>query len=85
MTPPAFSMNSARDKQYRFSIQLSRQQFLRHYQGAVSSVQVFSECGRRLRFPASRLRPFLTHSGIKARFLLTVDADNRFLRLEKIS
>ena len=85
MTPPSSSMNPARQKQYRFSLQLSQQQFLRHYQGSASSVQVFSECGRRLRFPASRLRPFLTHAGIKARFQLTVDSDNRFLKLEKIS
>lgn len=69
---------------FRFSIQLSQQQFLRHYQGSASSVQVYSECGRKLQFPASRLRPFLTHSGIIGRFQLTVDADNRFLDLKKI-
>ncbi|OEU71817.1 MAG: hypothetical protein BA864_06645 [Desulfuromonadales bacterium C00003093] len=78
-------MNVPQKKSFRFSIHLSQQQFLRHYQGSASAVQVISECGRRLRFPASRLRSFLTHSGISGRFQLTVDADNRFLDLKKIS
>jgi len=77
-------MTSARQQQYRFSIQISQEEFIRHYQGSANAVQVLSECGRRLRFPASRLRPFLTHSGISGRFLLTVDVGNRFLDLKKI-
>ena len=78
-------MTAVNQQQYRFRIQISQMEFLRHYQGTASSVQVMSECGRRLRFPASRLRPFLTHTGISGRFVLTVDADNRFLDLEKIA
>lgn len=85
MTPSATTMNISRQKQFRFSIQLSQEQFLRHYQGTASSAQVYSECGQRLRFPASRLRPFLTHTGIHGRFLLTVDSQNRFLAMEKIT
>jgi len=76
-------MTTARQQQFRFSIRISQEEFIRHYQGSANAVQVLSECGRRLRFPASRLRPFLTHSGISGRFLLTVDADNRFLDLKK--
>ena len=78
-------MTTSGQQQYRFRIQISQQEFLRHYQGAANAVVVQSECGRRLQFPASRLRPFLTHTGISGRFLLTVDADNRFLDLRKIS
>lgn len=78
-------MNQVRQKKFRFSIQLSQQQFLRYYQGSASSVQVFSECGQRLRFPAARLRPFMTHNGISGRFILTVDAENRFINLKKTS
>jgi hypothetical protein len=77
-------MRTARQQQFRFSIHISQQEFLRHYQGTANTVQVLSECGRRLRFPASRLRPFLTHTGISGRFLLTVDGNNRFRELQKI-
>ena len=70
-------------QQFYFSIQLSQQQFLRYYQGTANAVQVVSECGRRLQFPAAKLRPFLGHAGICGRFRLTVDEHNRFLRLQQ--
>jgi hypothetical protein len=69
---------------FRFSIQISQQQFLRYYQGSANSIQVISECGRRLSFPVSRLRPFLSQTGIQGRFQMTVDTNNRFLDLKKI-
>ena len=78
-------MNTTRKKLYRFSLQISQEQFLRYYQGSAGAVQVRSECGRRLHFPASRLRPFLTHSGIEGRFQLTVNAENRFVDLQRIN
>ena len=78
-------MNQARQKNYRFNLQISQQEYLRYYQGAASSVLVFSENGQRLRFPASRLRPFLTHTGIHGRFQMTVDTQNRFVEMKKLS
>ena len=77
-------MSTAGQKHYRFSIQINRQQYLKYYQGAASTVQVYSENGQLLRFPASRLRPFLTHTGIQGRFQLTVSAENRFVELCKL-
>jgi len=78
-------MHTAQKKHYRFSIQINQQQYLKYYQGAASTVQVYSETGQLLRFPASRLRPFLTQTGIKGRFQLTVNADNRFIELKKLA
>ncbi len=75
---------AASEKKYLFRLRLSRRQFISYYQGTVSSVQVYSECGRSLRFPAHRLRSFLTANGISGRFALTVDRDNRFVRMEKV-
>jgi hypothetical protein len=72
-------------KQYYFRLQISQQQFLRYYQGSANAIQVVSECGKRLHLPAIRVRPFLTHSGINGRFLLTIDSNNRFIDLQKIS
>ncbi|HEY5672806.1 MAG TPA: DUF2835 domain-containing protein [Malonomonas sp.] len=78
-------MNAANQQQFYFRLQIDQQQILRYYQGTASQVQVISECGRRLQFPAMRLRPFLTQNGISGRFRLTIDADNRFVKLKKIS
>jgi hypothetical protein len=78
-------MKTPRHRQYTFRLQIGREQFLQHYQGIAASVQVVSECGKRLRFPAARLRPLLTHGGISGRFRLTIDNSNRFVNLERIN
>ena len=70
---------------YHFSLQLSSHDYLRYYQGTAGQVQVLSECGKRLSFPASRLRPFLTSGGVRGRFELTVDADNRVISFTRLA
>jgi len=71
-------------KQFTFRLQISQQQYLQYYQGTANAVQVVSECGKRLHFPAIRLRSFLTHDGIHGRFCLTIDSNNRFIDLQKL-
>jgi len=39
--------------------------------------------GRTVRFPANRLRSFVTHEGVQGRFELIVGADNRLLELRR--
>ena len=73
------------EKKFIFRIRMTQQQFLRYYQGSINSVQVVSESGQTLRFPAHRLRSFLTTTGISGRFALIVDQHNRFVRMEKLS
>lgn len=77
-------MSTGRNKTYCFSLKINQQDYLRYYQGAASTIQVYTENGQRLRFPASRLRPFLTHTGISGCFQMTVSSDNRFLDLTKL-
>jgi len=72
------------EQQYYFNLQINQQQFLRYYQGSASSVQVISECGKQLQFPAIRLRPFLSQTGILGRFRLTTDSNNRFIDLQQL-
>jgi len=78
-------MNTISQQHFFFRLQIDQQQLLRYYRGTACQVQVIAECGRRLQFPAMRLRPFLTQNGISGRFQLTVDSDNRFVQLTKIS
>ncbi len=75
-------MTTQSKKQFYFRLQISQQQYLQYYQGTANAVQVVSECGKRLHFPAARLRPFLTHNGIHGRFRLTIDDNNRFIDLQ---
>jgi len=77
-------MTNVGQRQFIFSVSISQQEFLKYYQGAADCALVTSECGHRLRFPALRLRPFLSHHGITGRFALTVDNNNRFVSLQRI-
>lgn len=70
-----------KQNRYFFQVHISHEQFLRHYQGRSNAVQVISECGRRIRFPATRLRPLLRHDGIHGRYCLTVDSRNHFVSI----
>ncbi|WED23164.1 DUF2835 domain-containing protein [Vibrio sp. JC009] len=70
--------------QYTFRLNITYQTFLQHYSGAASSVMVLSEQGLKIQIPASRLRPFLSQLGIKGRFRLITDQNNKFVKLESL-
>lgn len=72
------------NKHYFFSVNIGYQAYLDHYSGTASSVQVITECGLRLRLPASRFRPYLSQLGVKGRFRLITDQSNRFKQLDKL-
>ncbi|ASU22221.1 DUF2835 domain-containing protein [Vibrio qinghaiensis] len=71
-------------KQYYFTLNISYQTYLAHYSGVASSVQVYTDQGLRLQLPASRFRPFLSQIGLKGRFRLTTDQNNKFVKLETL-
>ena len=77
-------MAQPQNKQFFFQLQISQQQYLQYYQGTANAVRVVSESGAKIQFPAIRLRPFLTHTGIHGRFCLTIDNNNRFVNLQKL-
>ncbi|SON48586.1 DUF2835 domain-containing protein [Vibrio tapetis] len=70
--------------QYHFSISIPYHEFLQHYSGSAASVVVFTDQRLRLQLPATRFRPFLTQIGVKGRFRLTTDHNNKFVKLEAL-
>ncbi|MBU2898869.1 DUF2835 domain-containing protein [Vibrio hepatarius] len=70
--------------QYYFSLNISYQSFLAHYNGAASNVLVVTDQGLRLQLPATRFRPFLSQIGLNGRFRLTTDQNNKFIKLEML-
>ncbi len=86
-----FSFNSkwiytVRDmRSFIFRVNITYQIFLQHYSGAASSVVVMTENGLKLQLPAVRLRPFLTQMGVKGRFKVAVDENNKLTTLTKLS
>ena len=53
------------------------------YQGTVTAIVVTSDSGQTVQIPAMRFRSFVTMNGIRGRFRLTLDDNNKFLALEK--
>jgi len=66
-----------------FSLYLSNDRYLAHYQGHARKVSVTDDDGRRIEFPAEHLRPFLTHEGIHGRFEIEFDQQHRFIALRR--
>lgn len=71
-------------KYYYFSVYITYSEFQRLYSGSASTVVVSTEQGLTLQLPAIKLRPYLSQLGIRGRFKLTVDNNNRMLNLEAI-
>jgi hypothetical protein len=68
----------------RFTLSISYEDYLRYYQGRARSVSASADDGRRIEFPAEHLRPFVLHDGVRGRFELVFDENNKFIELRKI-
>ena len=68
----------------RFDINIPGEQILAYYQGIARQISVLAHDGRRIEFPADKLRPFLDHLGVKGVFELEFDDDHRFVALHRI-
>jgi len=64
-----------------FSLHLSAEEMLRYYRGELQSIQVRADDGRRIRFPAAWLRPYLRQGGVKGRFRLRFGPGHRLIDL----
>lgn len=65
-------------------ITITRDEYLRWYQGAARSVFAVSRDGRKVQFPAQSLQPYVTHTGVKGSFAIHFDDNNRLVRVEKL-
>jgi hypothetical protein len=63
----------------RFDLRITRARYLSYYKGATRWVQVRARDGRRIRFPASALRPFVTEDGVRGTFEIKVDESRKLV------
>jgi hypothetical protein len=68
---------------YEFHLDISPEQYLDYYRGAVHHVLARSTTGQTVQFPASLLQRFVTTEGIHGRFVLTCDQDHKCTGLER--
>ncbi|MFT5083846.1 MAG: hypothetical protein ACI9Y1_001897 [Lentisphaeria bacterium] len=65
-------------------LRISSQEFVKLYEGLARDVNAIARDGRRIRFPAQILRPFVTREGIVGSFQLTFDFEMKFQYIDKI-
>ena len=73
------------NSEFHFSLNINRQEYLRYYAGEVASVQVRSVQGALIQFPASALKPWVTHTGIAGYFSITLGNDNKLIEITKLN
>lgn len=65
-------------------ISLDEKRWLQFYRRPGQVIIARARNGQRIQFPAERMRPFVTASGIHGSFKFTIDANNRLQRIERI-
>jgi hypothetical protein len=72
-------------RQYRFRLVLDVEQCLAFYRGAYTDVVVRADNGQTVQLPLRYFRPYISHTGVDARFVLTLTDQGKFSSLEKIN
>ena len=67
------------------SLSISADEIQRLYEGSAKEVHAISQDGRRVRFPAAILRPFVLHNGVKGVFEINFDENNRFQAINRLN
>lgn len=64
-------------------LDISADEYLKHYQGVAKFVRATSRDGRTVHFPTNILQPFVRREGVQGRFIIWFDQDNKFQRIER--
>lgn len=66
-------------------LSLSRDEFLKYYQGTAKVVVARTTEGKIIQFPAEHLRPFVSLDGVSGLFEIQFDESFRFVSLKRLS
>lgn len=69
----------------KFKLAITSTEYTSYYNGSAQQVICTSTDGRKIVFPAAKLRPFVTHNGIHGIFEIQFGAGNKFMHMHKIS
>lgn len=73
----------AMPKKY-FRLNISASEYQTYYRGTAQVVVARTTDGLQIQFPASRLRDFVSHSGIHGHFEITYNADRKLVGIRKL-
>jgi hypothetical protein len=67
---------------YQIQLSISSEQYKGYYRGSIRHVVARCSDGRSVQFPAALLQRVVTMEGIRGRFTLVCDADNRCIEIK---
>ncbi|MDH5778232.1 MAG: DUF2835 domain-containing protein [Gammaproteobacteria bacterium] len=73
------------NQRVRFSLNIPADEVLAYYQGIAKQVSVVAHDGRRIEFPAEKLRPFMAEAGVYGEFEMEFDQQHRFVAMSRIN
>ena len=73
------------NQRVRFSLQIPTAEVLAYYKGAAKQVSVLAYDGRRIEFPAEKLRPFMSEDGVYGEFEMEFDREHRFVSMLRVT
>ncbi|VUD48700.1 hypothetical protein TDB9533_01286 [Thalassocella blandensis] len=65
-------------------LHISAEEFLKLYSGQAKNANALARDGRRIRFPAHILRPFVTHDGVQGSFIIVFDENMKFSSIRRL-
>jgi len=74
----------AQTRHIYIDIRISYDEMMKLYQGVAQNVSVVARDGRRVQFPASALRPYVTSLGVSGSFLIQIDKNNKLQSLSRL-
>lgn len=70
---------------YEFQLSISQTKLLEYYRGKTLTVLARTDEGLSVRFPANLLVKHVAPDGVVGRFVLTTDANNKVVDLQRLS
>ncbi|OZG71215.1 hypothetical protein BTA51_21435 [Hahella sp. CCB-MM4] len=71
-------------RQIIVDLNISADEYLKHYQRVASMVETVSRDGLRVQFPTGILQRFVTREGVHGTFVIYFDDNNKFQRIERL-
>ena len=71
-------------KEYIVPLSITADAYRRLYSGDARNVLAHDQEGRKIQFPASSLRAFVTHDGIRGTFVIRVDEHHKLAGIRRV-
>jgi hypothetical protein len=77
-------MSAKTDQVVELRLAINAEKYLLLYKGVARQILATSVDGRRIRFPAKILQPYVTRDGVYGRFAIRFSCEGRFVNIRRL-